>query len=52
MTRENREQRSFAELLAEETGRDVSEFEITDEMEFPAPDELDEVDAEEFYEEE
>jgi len=51
MAIENREQKSFAELLAEKTGRDVSEFELTDDMEFPDPDELDEVDAEEFYSE-
>jgi len=51
MAIENREQKSFAELLAEETGRDVSEFELTDDMEFPDPDELEEIDAEEFYSE-
>jgi hypothetical protein len=43
--------KTFAELLAEETGRDISEFELTDDMEFPDPDDLEEHDADEFYSE-
>lgn len=32
------------EFLAEETGRDASDFDLTEDMEFPHPDELDETD--------
>lgn len=49
MALEERDSKSAAELLAEETGRDIEEFQLTDEMEFPDPDELEEHDAEEFY---
>jgi|GEM_PF-2721758 len=35
-------QKSFAEVLAERTGRDVAEFELTEDMSFPELDELDE----------
>jgi len=49
---ENRDSKSFAELLAEETGRPVEEFELTEDMEFPDPDERERVPAEEFYDEE
>ena len=41
MSLENREEKTAAELLAEETGRPVEEFELTEDMEFPDPDELD-----------
>ena len=49
MALENRDSKTAAELLAEATGRDVEEFELTDDMEFPDPDELEEHDADEFY---
>lgn len=51
MSLENRDSKSFAELLAEETGRPVEEFELTEDMEFPDPDDLEHVPAEEFCDE-
>lgn len=51
MALEERDSKTAAEILAEETGRDVSEFELTDDMEFPDPDDLVEHDAAEFYSE-
>lgn len=51
MALEEPESKDFAEILAEETGRDVSEFELTDDMEFPELDELNDHDADEFYSE-
>lgn len=43
-------EKSAAELLAEETGRPVEEFEIDpDEYEFPALDELETLDPDEVY---
>jgi len=51
MSLENRDSKSFAELLAEETGRPAEEFELTEDMEFPDPDDLEHVPAEEFYDE-
>ena len=51
MSLEDREAKTAAEYLAEITGRDVEEFEL-DDMEFPDPDELEEVPAAEFYDDE
>jgi hypothetical protein len=52
MSLENHEEKTAAELLAEETGRPVEEFELTEDMEFPDPDDLEHVPAEEFYDDE
>jgi len=49
MSLEDRDSKTTAEILAEETGRPVEEFELTEEMEFPDPDELTRVSAEDFY---
>jgi hypothetical protein len=47
---EELEEKSAAELLAEETGRPVEEFEIDeDEYEFPDLDELEVLDPDEVY---
>jgi hypothetical protein len=51
MSLENREEKTAAELLAEETGRPVEEFELTDDMEFPDLDDLEVHDADEYYSE-
>jgi hypothetical protein len=52
MSLENRDSKTFAEILAEETGRPVEEFEVPDDLEIPDLDDLTEVDADEFYSEE
>jgi hypothetical protein len=52
MSLENRDQKTSAELLAEMTGRPVEDFELPEDIEFPDPDELECVPAEEFYDEE
>ncbi len=49
MALEERDSKSAAELLAEKTGRDAEEFELTEDMEFPDPENLEKHDAEEFY---
>ena len=49
MALEEPDSKTAAEILAEETGRDVSEFELTEDMEFPHPDDLEEHNAEDFY---
>jgi len=51
MSLEESESRSFAEILAEETERDISEFQPPEDIEMPSLDELNEYDAEEFYDE-
>lgn len=51
MALEERDSKSAAELLAEETGRDIGEFSLTEDMEFPDPDDLQEHDADDFYSE-
>jgi len=49
MALEERDSKTSAEILAEETGRDVSEFELTEDLEFPDLEDLEEHDADEFY---
>lgn len=49
MALEERESKTAAELLAEATNRDIEEFELTDDMEFPDPDDLEEHNADNFY---
>jgi len=49
MALEERDSETSAEILAEETGRDVSEFELTEDLEFPDLEDLEEHDADEFY---
>jgi hypothetical protein len=51
MALEERDSKTSAEILAEETGRDIKEFELTEEMEFPDLDDLEEHDADDFYSE-
>jgi hypothetical protein len=51
MALEEPDSKTFAEILAEETGRDVSEFEPDDDLEIPDLEDLEEVDADEFYSE-
>jgi len=41
--------KTSAEILAEETGRDIEEFELTEDMEFPDLGDLEDHDANEFY---
>jgi hypothetical protein len=52
MALEEPDSRSAAEILAEETGRDISEFQVPEEMDIPELEELEEHDAKEFYSEE
>lgn len=52
MSLEEPESRSFAEILAEETGKDISEFQPPEDYELPDPEELETHDAEEFYSDE
>jgi hypothetical protein len=52
MSLEEPESRSFAEILAEETGRDISEFQPPEDLAIPDLEELDEHDADEFYSDE
>ena len=49
MSLEKPESRPASEILAEQTGRDKSEFEPEEDIEMPAPEDLEEVDADEFY---
>jgi len=49
MALEERDSKTSAEILAEETGRDVSEFKLTEDLEFPDLEDLEEHDADEFY---
>jgi len=49
MALEERDSKTSAEILAEETGRDVSEFELTEDLELPDLEDLEEHDADEFY---
>lgn len=51
MSLEKRDEKSTPELLAELTGRPVSEFELPDDLELPELAELEEHDADEFYSE-
>lgn len=49
MALEERDSKTSAEILAEETGRDIEEFEISEDIEIPDLDNLEEHDADEFY---
>jgi len=49
MALEERDSKTSAEILAEETGRDIEEYVLTEDMEFPDLDDLEEHDADEYY---
>lgn len=49
MALEERDSKTSAEILAEETGRDIEEFELSEGIEIPDLDDLEEHDADEFY---
>jgi len=49
MALEERDSKTSAEILAEETGRDIEEFELSEDVEIPDLDDLEEHDADEFY---
>jgi hypothetical protein len=52
MALEERDSKSFAEILAEKTGRDISEFEPPGDFEMPNPADLEIHNADEFYSDE
>jgi hypothetical protein len=52
MSLENRDQKTSAKLLAEETGRPVEDFELPDDLEIPDLEDLQCVPAEQFYDDE
>lgn len=49
MSLENRDSKTSAQLLAEMTGRPVDDFEVPEDVDIPALDDLTTVDADEFF---